>query len=129
MRNKMLIILLIACAGLIITACTTFQASGLQVGMSSSGTEVLGNFSTTVYINKFFGASGGANLLNLGASATSGPIRNAIDKEIQKKGGTAAINISIKYSASLLQMLLNSITGTIWAPATITITGTIIRQN
>ena len=129
MRKKMFLILVVACAGIIITACTSFQASGLQVGMSSSGTEVLGNFSTTVYINKFLGSAAGTNLFNLGANATSGPIRDAIDKEIQKKGGTAAINVSIKYSASLLQIILNTITGTIWAPATITISGTIIRQN
>ena len=58
MRNKLFLFLMIACAVFIISACTTFQASGLQVGMSQSGTEVLGNFTTTVYINKFLGASG-----------------------------------------------------------------------
>jgi len=129
MKNKLFLIVLVVCVLVIYSACTTFQASGFQVGMSTSGTEVLGNFSTSVYINKFLGQSGGTNFLNLSANATSGPIRDAIDREIQKMGGTAAINISIKYGSNPIQWILNSITGTIWAPSTATITGTVIRQN
>jgi hypothetical protein len=129
MKNKLFLIVLAVSIGISFVACTTFQASGLQVGMSTNGTENLGNFSTKVYINKFFGQSGGTNFLNLSANATSGPIRDAIDKEIQKKGGTAAINVSIKYSSDPIQWILNYITFNIWAPSTVTVSGTIIRQN
>jgi hypothetical protein len=129
MRNKWLLIILIVCVGICFIACTTFQANGIQMGLSTNGTENLGNFTTKVYINKFLGTSGGTNLFNLSSNATSGPIRDAIEKEIQKKGGTAAINISIKYGSNPLQWFLNNLTGSIWAPSTVTITGTIIKQN
>ena len=99
------------------------------MGMSTSGFEVLGEFSTKVYVNKFLGQSGGTNLLNLSSNATTGPIRDAIEKEIQKKGGTAAIYVSIKYGSNPLQWFANYFTFNIWAPATVTISGTIIRQN
>ena len=129
MKNKLFLFVLAVSIGISFVACTTFQASGLQMGMSTSGTENLGNFSTKVYINKFLGQSGGTNLFNLSANATSGPIRDAIDKEIQKKGGTAAINVSIKYGSNPIQWILNYITLNIWAPSTATVSGTIIRQN
>jgi hypothetical protein len=89
----------------------------------------LGDFSTRVNINKFLGTSGGTNVFNLSANATSGPIRDAIDAEIRKKGGTAAINVSIKYGSNPFQWFLNYLTLNIWAPSTATITGTVIRQN
>jgi hypothetical protein len=97
--------------------------------MSTAGTEILGDFTTRVYINKFLGTSGGTNFLNLSSHATDGPIRNAIDAQIREKGGTAAINISIRYGSNPLQWFLNNITGTIWAPSTVVISGTIIKQN
>ena len=129
MNNKLFLFILTVCISLCFVACTTFQASGFQMGMSTSGTENLGNFTTTIFINKFLGLSAGENLFNLGSNATSGAIRDAIDREIQKKGGTAAINISIVYRSTVLQKFLNTITATIWAPATVTIKGTVIRHN
>jgi len=107
MRNKWLLIILFVCVGICFIACTSFQANGIQMGLSTSGTENLGNFTTKVYVNKFLGQSGGANLFNLSSNATTGPIRDAIEKQIQKHGGTAAINISIKYGSNPLQWFLN----------------------
>ena len=75
------------------------------------------------------GQSGGTNFLNLSSNATSGSIRDAIDKEIQKKGGTGAINISVKYGSNPVQWFFNYLTLNIWAPSTVTISGTIIQQN
>jgi hypothetical protein len=129
MKNRLFLIILAVFVSIGFIACTTFQASGIQMGMSISGYEVLGEFSTRVYINKFLGQSGGANFLNLSSNATSGPIRDAIDKEIQKKGGTAAINVSVKYGSNPFQWFANYITLNIWAPSTVTISGTVIRQN
>ena len=129
MKNRLFLIVFSVFVSTGFIACTTFQASGIQMGLSTSGYEVLGEFSTRVYINKFLGQSGGTNFLNLSSNATSGPIRDAIDKEIQKKGGTAAINVSLKYGSNPLQWFANYITFNIWAPATVTINGTVIRQN
>jgi len=129
MKNKLFLLVPAVSVLFFYGACTTFQASGFQVGMSTSGIEVLGDFSTKVYINKFLGQSGGTNFLNLSANATSGPIRDAIDREITKKGGTAAINVSVKFGSNPLQWFLNYLTINIWAPATATITGTVIKQN
>ena len=129
MRMKLFLSVLAICVSICFVACTTFQASGFQMGMNTGGTETLGDFSTKVWVNKFLGQSGGQNLFNLSSNATSGPIREAIDKEIQKKGGTAAINVSVKYRAHILHWILNYVTGTIWAPATVIVSGTVIRQN
>jgi len=128
MKNKFLIVLAV-CVSIGFVGCTTFQADGIQMGLATNGTENLGTFTTKVYINKFLGTSGGTNFLNISSNATTGPIRSAIEKEIQKKGGTAAINISIKYGSNPLQWWLNGLTVNIWAPSTVTISGTIIKQN
>ena len=128
MKIKFLIVLAV-CVSICFVGCTTFQASGIQMGFSTSGTENLGNFTTKVYINKFLGQSGGTNLFNLSSNATTGPIRDAIEREIQKKGGTAAINISVKFGSNPFQWFLNYITFNLWAPATVTISGTVVRQN
>jgi len=128
MKNKLLLIVLAVFLSIGFVSCTTFQANGIQMGMITDGYEILGNFSKKVYINKFLGTSGGTNLFNLSSDATNGPIRDAIEKEIQKKGGTAAINISIKYGSNPIQWWLNGLTGNIWAPSTVTISGTVIKQ-
>lgn len=127
MKNKLFFIALAVC--IVFGACTTFQATGLQFGVSTKGTEILGDFSTKIWTHKFLGQSGGTNLFNISSGVTSGPIKNAIDKEIQKKGGTAAVNITIKYGSNPIQWILNNITFNIWAPATVTITRTVIKEN
>jgi hypothetical protein len=129
MKSRLFLLVLFICIGIYFSACTSFQSSGFQMGMSTGGIEDLGDFSTTIYVNKFLGNSAGTNLFNISHNATSGPIREAIDKEIQKKGGTAAINISIVYKATFLQLFLNSLTQSIWAPSTVEIKGTVIKQN
>jgi hypothetical protein len=129
MKKGLFLVALVVCMGIFFAACTTFQASGFQVGMRTSGTEVLGDFTANVWVNEFLGSSGGTNFLNLSATAMSGPIRDAIDKEIRKKNGTAAINITVRYRVGPIQYILNYITGTLWAPATVIVSGTVIRQN
>ena len=127
MRNKLFLLVLVVSIGIGFTACTTFRADGFQVGLNTSGVEILGDFTTNVRVNEFLGASGGSNLFNLSADAMSGPIRSAIDNEVRKLGGTAAINISITYKVGPLQAIANVLTGSIWAPATAVIKGTVIR--
>jgi hypothetical protein len=117
-------------AGLFAASCTTFQASGLQMGLDSTkdGIVVLGDFTTKTTVNKFLGSSGGTTLFNLSSSITDEAVASAVQREILKKGGTAAINIEIKYGSNPIQWILNAITFNIWAPATATISGTVIKE-
>jgi hypothetical protein len=95
---------------------------------SQSTYEVLGEFSTRVWVNKFIGTSGGTTFLNLSSDATDGVVRNAIEKEIRQRNGDAAINIRIRYGNGPLTYFLNVLTGTIWAPSTVTVSGTVVRK-
>jgi hypothetical protein len=115
--------------GFTVMGCTTFAASGIEYGRSNAGVEVLGNFSTRVYMSKFLGTSGGNNLFNLSSDATDGRLRSAIDREIRRMGGTAAINISVRWGSNPLQWILNNLTFKIWAPGTLVIRGTVIRES
>jgi hypothetical protein len=115
----------------IITSCTTFTASGLQRGItpgSSSGYEVLGSFTEREWVNKFFGSSAGTNLFNITSHATDGVVERAITKNLRKFGGTGVINLEITYLSNPAQWFLNAITLHFWAPSTVVVKGTIIRQ-
>jgi hypothetical protein len=115
---------------LIISSCVSFQASGLQMGLdqSTSKYEVLGDFHDRVWVNKFIGTSGGTTFLNLSSQATDPAVRNTIEKHIRKMGGDAAINIRIRYGNGPLTYILNVITGTLWAPSTVTVEGTVVKS-
>ena len=128
MTKKMVLMVAVAIC-LAISSCVSFQASGLQMGLEQSQSlyENLGDFSSRVWVNKFIGTSGGTTFLNLSSDATDGVIRNTIEKEIRKKEGDAAINIRIRYGNGPLTYLLNVITVGIWAPSTVTVTGTVVR--
>jgi hypothetical protein len=116
-----------ALLALSITSCSTFKASGLAVNAKGAQYTSLGEFQTEVWVNSFLGASAGSKLFNLTADATEGPIADAIQKEISAKGGTAAVNITIQHKASFVNLLLNWITGDIYAPGTVIISGTVIK--
>ena len=109
-------------------SCRTFHASGLQMGMDTGGTEIMGTFTTRIWVGKFLGTSGGTNLFNFSSAATTGPIRDAIDREIQRLGGNAAIDVSVTWGSNPIQWILNNLTLRLWAPGTATIRGTVIRQ-
>ena len=130
MKKKFSFLYLMLILGILVLlgSCRTFHASGLQMGMDTGGTEIMGTFTTRVVVSKFFGTSGGTNFLNLTSGATTGPIRDAIDREIQRLGGNAAINVSVTWGSNPLQWLLNNLTLRIWAPGTATIQGTVVRQ-
>jgi hypothetical protein len=119
--------LLALCLVLLATSCTTFKASGLAYAPAGTKYTVLGDFHTTIWVNEFLGSSGGAKLLNLSADATEGPIQAAIAKEVEAKGGTGAINVTIVHQASFVNLLLNGFTGAIYAPSTVIISGTVIK--
>jgi hypothetical protein len=110
-----------------ITSCTSFQIGGMEVHQSATEGTVVGDFNIKVSVHKFLGASGGSNLFNLSSDATDPKIIQAIRTEIQNRGGASAINVKIVYKASFLNILLNGITASIYAPATAYVTGTIIK--
>jgi hypothetical protein len=130
MAKKGGLVLAVVAVCLAVNSCVSFQASGLQVGLeqSQSAYEDLGDFYSRVWVNKFLGSSGGTTFLNLSSDATDGVIRNTIEKEIRKKNGDAAINIRIRYGNGPLTYFLNAITFTLWAPSTVSVTGTVVRK-
>ena len=126
MKNFKVVALLFVAAALL-ASCTTFKASGLSYSIASPKTTVLGDFKTEVWVNEFLGASGGANLFNISADATEGAVREAIQNAIKEKNGDAAINVTIEHQASFVDLLLNAITSSIYAPGNIIISGTIVK--
>jgi hypothetical protein len=112
---------------LMITSCTTVKFGGLQVTDEMQSFTVVGEFETKVTINKFFGTSGGATMFNMGADAAINPVYDAIQREIGKYGGDAAVNIEISYEATIGQKIINAVTATIYAPSTVKITGTVVK--
>jgi hypothetical protein len=128
MAKKILFVSLVGFAVVAaITSCTSFQASGLEVHQTATEGSVIGDFSIDVKIHKFLGSAGGNTLFNLASDATDPAIVQAIRTEIQNRGGTSAINVKIQYQATFLNLLLNSITANIYAPARAHVTGTIIK--
>jgi hypothetical protein len=55
-------------------------------------------------------------------------IERTIMGEVQARGGTAAINIKLKWGSNPLQWILNGLTWNIWAPTTLTVSGTVIKE-
>ncbi|MDR2495348.1 MAG: hypothetical protein LBD24_09030 [Spirochaetaceae bacterium] len=90
--------------------------------------EVLGDFSRKVWAHKFLGQSGGQTLFNISSGMTEGAVRRAIEREVRNRGGTAAINIKIKWGSNPVQWIVNYLTATIWAPGTITVSGTVVKD-
>jgi hypothetical protein len=122
---KVLLFLVVVAAFL--ASCTTFKASGLSYALQPSKTTVLGNFRTELWIHEFLGASGGANLFNITADATEGPVTQAIQNAIVEKGGDAAINVTIEHQASFVDIVLNALTSSIYAPGNVIVSGTIVK--
>jgi hypothetical protein len=113
-----------------LTGCTTFQASGLQTGLAVNGQgyEKVGDFSEKEWTNKFLGwGSNGGTLFNLSSNATDQQVREAIEKNIKKFDGDGVIDVKIKYGSNPLQWILTAITGAIWMPGTVTVTGTVVK--
>ena len=129
MQHKPLLFALAICLIIGFGACTTFQASGLQMGARNSEYQVLGDFNKKVWVHKFLGMSAGPTLFNIGSGIPEGVIQRTVMNEVQARGGTAAINISLKWGSNPIQWILNGMTANLWAPTTLTISGTVIKEN
>jgi hypothetical protein len=89
--------------------------------------QTVGQFETKVAVHEFLGEPGGLNFLNVTATNMDEKIFDAIRREIEKFSGDAAVNVTIKYEATFIDLLLNILTVTIYAPAHATISGTIVK--
>lgn len=114
---------------MVVGACTTFQLTGIQVVEDMPGMTTIGEFETTVNVNEFIGTSGGANLFNVTSDAMDNEIYDAIRREVERRAGDAAVNVTVRYEASFVNILLNVITFNIYAPATAHISGTVVSYN
>ena len=116
--------------GTVLAGCTTFQASGLQMGLVINGQkyEKVHDFWEKEWTNRFLGWAGGGNtLFNLSSGAADPQVRDAVEKNIRKYGGDAAIDVKIKYGSNPVQWLLTWVTFGIWVPGTTTVTGTVVK--
>jgi predicted small secreted protein len=129
MKNVTKVIMLLVIAAVAFTSCTTFQLSGAQVTREIPSYDTVGEFEIAVKVNEFLGNSGGSNFLNATSDAMDTEIYDAIQREIQKYTGDAAVNVEIRYEASFIDLLLNGLTFSLYAPATAHISGVIVKYN
>jgi hypothetical protein len=111
----------------LVVSCTTFQVSGVQMNKETSSYQEVRQFEKKVVVHEFLGSSGGTNLFNVTATDMDKEILDAIRLEIELYSGDAAVNVTIKYEATFIDLLLNGITCGIYAPAHATISGTIVK--
>lgn len=112
---------------LVVASCTSFQLSGIQMNDEMASYNTVGEFETTVAVHEFVGTSGGANLLNLTATNMDNPIYDAVRREINKYSGDAAVNVTVVYEATFVDMLLNGFTFGLYAPSHAKIKGTVVK--
>ncbi|MDZ7793943.1 MAG: hypothetical protein U5P10_09710 [Spirochaetia bacterium] len=108
-------------------SCTTFQLSGIQMNEDMPSYQTVGEFKTSVMVNEFLGSSGGANFVNATSTAMDNPIYDAVRREINKYSGDAAVNVTVKYEATFVDLLLNGLTWGVYAPAHAKIEGTVVK--
>ncbi len=124
--KKITILLVVVAVILTVTGCTSFKAEGLSFSLPNPNDVVIASFEETVMVNELFGQSGGTNLFNVTSDEMNKKVTDIIMREITLAGGNAAKNISIHYEAGFLHLFLNALTGYIWAPAGLTVSGDII---
>ena len=123
------IVVLVVVLGVALSGCTSFKLSGAQMTAQLPAYTSVGTFDVTIWVNKFLGSAGGTNLFDITADATDTPIYDAIQREIHKYSGDAAVNVTITYGASFVDILLNGLTAGIYSPGEARITGTIVKYS
>jgi len=111
----------------LVASCTTFKLSGLQMDMEQQSFQTVGELDLTIPVHEFLGNPGGSNLANVTADAMDTIIYDAVQREVSNSSGDAAINVTVEYQASVVDILLNAVTFGIYAPAEAHVTGTIIK--
>ncbi len=127
MKLKKSVFVLLIVLAVVLSSCTTFKLSGTQVTKEIPSYTAVGKFDISITVNEFLGSPGGMNLGNISADAMDTKIYDAIQREIQKYTGDAAVNIVIEYKATLMNIFASALTLGIYTPATAHITGTIVK--
>ena len=125
--KKIKLLAIITIVLIVMMSCTTATFSGLQMTKDMDSFVVVKDFETTVTVWEFLGTSGSANLFNITADAMDDPVFDAVQKEIQKLGGDAAVDITLVQEATFGNMIINGLTGSILAPCKVHITGTVVK--
>ena len=125
MKKNLLIVALCAVLVVLFASCTTFSFANAGYG-TFKGTE-LGQFDITVKSMEFLGYPGSVNLANITQGTGQDAVAAAIQAEIDALGGTAAINVTVEQNASVINLILASVTGSIVAGEEVHVTGTVIK--
>lgn len=125
MKKNLVIVALCALLVVLFASCTTFTFANAGYG-TFKGTE-LGTFDITVKSMELLGVPGSMNLASISQGKGQEAVAAAIQAEIDALGGTAAINVTVEQNTSLIDILLNSITGSILAGEEVHVTGTVIK--
>ena len=104
---------------------TSLQVSKIASGILVEDAQPLDDFEITLKIKRYFGVSAGPAWL--GDTNIDALIDEAITAEIRRQGGSQAVNIIIAYEASMRDFMLNGLTGFIYAPSTIRLSGTVLQ--
>ena len=116
---------LLIVAVLFTVSCTTASFQGMQMTRETPAFNVVGEFERTLSQHGIIGGWSGGSLVKL--SDNDERIFSIISDEIQKKGGDAAIDVTIEYGAGFVNLLLNAVTWGIYNPGKIVIKGTVIK--
>ncbi|MCK5200368.1 MAG: hypothetical protein KAR21_18555 [Spirochaetales bacterium] len=129
MKVKKIALVLFIVLAVVLSSCTTFKLSGTQVTKEIPAYDSVGTFDITVKVTEFLGSPGGVNLGNVTADAMDTKIYDAIQREIQKFTGDAAVNVVVEYKAELFDILFAGVTFGIYTPATAHVSGTIVKYD
>ncbi|NCN05667.1 MAG: hypothetical protein GW949_08550 [Spirochaetales bacterium] len=110
----------------VLASCTTMRVTDLSFGEPAS-VQTLGTFETSVSGFKLLGSGAGTTIANIRSNAPGDTIESAVQAEIAKLGGNGAINVTVEYGADFLDLLLTGLTGSIYAPYSIKISGTVVK--
>jgi hypothetical protein len=127
MNKSIALVAISALVLLILASCTTVSFQGLQMQKDLESYSVVKDFEITMKDTKALGAGTGYALISL--NQPDERIFEEIRREIDKVSGDAAIDVTIEYKTTFTDMLLNSVTGTLYSPRTIKVTGTIVSYN
>jgi hypothetical protein len=116
---------ILALALILLASCTTVSFQGMQMTKDVPSFNVVGEFEKTISQHAIIGGWSGGSLVKM--SDNDERIFSIITDEVQKKGGDAAIDVTIEYGAGFVDLLLNAVTLSIYNPGKIKISGTIIK--
>ena len=125
--RKILQVLVVIFVIIAIASCTTFKMSGIQVTKNIPSYQAVSEFEIRVPVMELLGAAGGANIANITSDAMDTKIYDAIQREISKFTGDAAVNVTVEYQITLVNAVINGLTGSVLAPATAVVSGVIVK--